>query len=72
MGADGGIPRKVIDAETTGGLTWSRDGARIVYSAGQATDRDSGRSPPRTKDGNALIFGKYDWTSDIVLMDQGK
>jgi Tol biopolymer transport system component len=34
VGADGGAPRKVIDAETTGGLTWSRDGTRIVYSAG--------------------------------------
>ncbi len=32
--ADGGTPRKIIDAETTGGLTWSRDGARILYSAG--------------------------------------
>jgi len=32
--SDGGAPRKVIDAETTGGLTWSRDGTRIVYSAG--------------------------------------
>jgi Tol biopolymer transport system component len=34
VGADGGAPRKVIEAETTGALTWSRDGARIVYSAG--------------------------------------
>jgi Tol biopolymer transport system component len=32
--ADGGPPRKVVDAETTGGLTWSRDGTRIVYAAG--------------------------------------
>jgi eukaryotic-like serine/threonine-protein kinase len=34
VGADGGAPRKVIEADTSGGLTWSRDGARIVYSAG--------------------------------------
>src|SRR5262245_17377969 len=34
VGAEGGAPRRVIDAETTGALTWSRDGARIVYSAG--------------------------------------
>jgi Tol biopolymer transport system component len=25
-----------------------------------------------TRDGTALIVGKHDWTSDIVLMDQGK
>jgi Tol biopolymer transport system component len=34
VGADGGAPRKVVEAETTGGLTWSRDGSRIIYSAG--------------------------------------
>ena len=25
-----------------------------------------------TKDGGALLIGKHDWTSDIVLMDQRK
>jgi predicted acyltransferase len=25
-----------------------------------------------TRDGKALIVGKHDWTSDIVLMDQSK
>jgi Tol biopolymer transport system component len=34
VAADGGAPRKVVDADTTGGLTWSRDATRIVYSAG--------------------------------------
>jgi Tol biopolymer transport system component len=32
--ADGGQPRKVVDADTTGGITWSRDGTRIAYGAG--------------------------------------
>ena len=31
--SEGGPPRKIVDAETTGGVTWSRDGTRIVYSA---------------------------------------
>jgi eukaryotic-like serine/threonine-protein kinase len=25
-----------------------------------------------TRDGKSLIFGKHDWTSDVVLLDQGK
>ena len=32
--ADGGQPHRVVEANATGGLTWSRDGARIVYGAG--------------------------------------
>jgi len=34
VGADGGAPRRMVDADTTGGLTWSRDGSRVIYSAG--------------------------------------
>jgi len=34
VGAEGGPPRKAANADTTGGLTWSRDNARIVYAAG--------------------------------------
>jgi Tol biopolymer transport system component len=34
VAADGGSPRKVIDANLSGGVTWSRDGAHLVYSAG--------------------------------------
>ena len=31
---DGGSPRKLINAETLGALSWSRDSSRVVYSAG--------------------------------------
>jgi Tol biopolymer transport system component len=34
VGADGGPPRKLIEAEVIGGPTWSHDGQEIVYSAG--------------------------------------
>jgi Tol biopolymer transport system component len=37
VAADGGQPRQVIEADTTGGISWSRDGARIVYGAGAGT-----------------------------------
>jgi Tol biopolymer transport system component len=30
---DGGPPRKVVDAELIGGLTWTRDGGSLVYGA---------------------------------------
>jgi len=30
ISADGGSPRKLTDASTTGGLSWSRDGRRVV------------------------------------------
>ena len=32
--ADGGTPRKVADVSPTGGLSWSPDGKRVVYAAG--------------------------------------
>jgi Tol biopolymer transport system component len=34
VGADGGPPRKIVDADVIGGPTWSHDGQEIVYSAG--------------------------------------
>ena len=32
--AEGGSPRRLIDAESIGGLSWTRDGKAVLYSAG--------------------------------------
>jgi serine/threonine protein kinase/Tol biopolymer transport system component len=33
VSSDGGAPRKLVDAENIGGLSWSNDGRRVVYAA---------------------------------------
>ena len=54
ISADGGSPRKLTDASTTGGLSWSRDGRRVVYGPAPAAGRACGPCRWRMGKFNAL------------------